>query len=64
MKSARLLSIAYNSYTKPKSHESSRYNLWLYILIINMYSPSNLKMTLKRTWESEKKNEDNRRKGI
>ena len=29
MKSARLLSIAYNSYTKPKSHESSRYNLWL-----------------------------------
>ena len=29
MKSARSLSIAYNSYTKPKSHESSRYNLWL-----------------------------------
>ena len=29
MKSSRLLSIAYNSYTKPKSHESSRYNLWL-----------------------------------
>ena len=29
MKSARLLSIAYNSYKKPKSHESSRYNLWL-----------------------------------
>ena len=27
MKSARSLSIAYNSYTKPKSHESSRYNL-------------------------------------
>ena len=44
MKSARLLSIAYNSYTKPKSHESSRYNLWL--SHVRLYLRMNLRRCL------------------
>ena len=44
MKSARLLSIAYNSYTKPKSHESSRYNLWL--SPVQLYLRMNLRRCL------------------
>ena len=44
MKSARLLSIAYNSYTKPKLHESSRYNLWL--SHVRLYLRMNLRRCL------------------